>query len=78
MQICQGETLNHQGVITHEVCCLAAQLKLNNCPYSSMPTNIHMYYLSGALGPGRAGHGRADQIYSLKCVKNVHKLGNNA
>ena len=25
MQICQGETLNHQGVITHEVCCLAAQ-----------------------------------------------------
>ena len=26
MQICQGETLNHQGAITHEVCCLAAQL----------------------------------------------------
>ena len=25
MQICQGETLNHQGAITHEVCCLAAQ-----------------------------------------------------
>ena len=25
MQICQGETLNHLGAITHEVCCLAAQ-----------------------------------------------------
>ena len=24
MQIRQGETLNHQGAITHEVCCLAA------------------------------------------------------
>ena len=22
MKICQGETLNHQGAITHEVCCL--------------------------------------------------------
>ena len=27
MQIRQGETLNHQGAITHEVCCLAAQLQ---------------------------------------------------
>ena len=27
MQICQGETQNFQGVITHEVCCLAAQFK---------------------------------------------------
>ena len=26
MQIHQGETLNHQGVITHKVFCLAAQL----------------------------------------------------
>ena len=26
MQIRQRETLNHQGAITHEVCCLAAQL----------------------------------------------------
>ena len=26
MQIRQGETLNHQGAITHELCCLAAQL----------------------------------------------------
>ena len=25
IQIRQGETLNHQGAITHEVCCLAAQ-----------------------------------------------------
>ena len=25
MQICQRETLNHQGAITHEVCRLAAQ-----------------------------------------------------
>ena len=25
MQIRQEETLNHQEVITHEVCCLAAQ-----------------------------------------------------
>ena len=25
MQIRQGETLDHQGAITHEVCCLAAQ-----------------------------------------------------
>ena len=25
IQIRQGVTLNHQGVITHEVCCLAAQ-----------------------------------------------------
>ena len=25
MQIRQGETLNHQGAITHEGCCLAAQ-----------------------------------------------------
>ena len=25
MQIRQGETLNHPGAITHEVCCLAAQ-----------------------------------------------------
>jgi hypothetical protein len=25
MQIRQRETLNHQGAITHEVCCLAAQ-----------------------------------------------------
>ena len=29
MQIRKEETLN-QGAITHEVCCLAAQLKLNN------------------------------------------------
>ena len=28
MQIHQGETLNHQGAITHEVCCLAAQLQM--------------------------------------------------
>jgi len=28
IQIRQGETQNHQGVITHEVCCLAAQLRL--------------------------------------------------
>ena len=27
MQVRQGETLNHQGAITHEVCCLAAQLQ---------------------------------------------------
>ena len=27
MQIRQGETLNHQGAITHEVCRLAAQYK---------------------------------------------------
>ena len=40
MQIHQGETLNYQGAITHEVCCLAAQLKLNNCPHSSVPTYI--------------------------------------
>ena len=26
MQIGQRETQNHQGAITHEVCCLAAQL----------------------------------------------------
>jgi hypothetical protein len=26
MQICQGETQSHQGAITHEFCCLAAQL----------------------------------------------------
>ena len=26
MQSRQGETLNHQGAKTHEVCCLAAQL----------------------------------------------------
>ena len=25
IQIRQGETINHQGVITYEVCCLAAQ-----------------------------------------------------
>jgi hypothetical protein len=25
MQIRQGETQNHQGATTHEVCCLAAQ-----------------------------------------------------
>ena len=25
MQIRQGETLNHQGAINHEVCCLEAQ-----------------------------------------------------
>jgi hypothetical protein len=29
MQIRQRETLNHQGAITHEVCCLAAQLVKN-------------------------------------------------
>ena len=28
MQIRQGETLNHQGAITHEVCCLAAQFSI--------------------------------------------------
>ena len=28
MQIRQGETLSHQGAITHEVCCLAAELHL--------------------------------------------------
>ena len=26
----QRETLNHQGAITHEVCCLAAQFPLNS------------------------------------------------
>jgi hypothetical protein len=26
MQIHQRETQNHQGAITHEICCLAAQL----------------------------------------------------
>ena len=25
MQIRQGEALNHQGAVTHEVCCLEAQ-----------------------------------------------------
>ena len=29
MQIRQGETLNYQGAITHEVCCLATQLEQN-------------------------------------------------
>ena len=28
MQIRQGETINHQGAITHELCCLAAQYKV--------------------------------------------------
>ena len=28
MQIRQGKSLNHQGAITHEVCCLAAELHL--------------------------------------------------
>ena len=28
MQIRQRETLNHQGAITHEVCCLAAQYQM--------------------------------------------------
>ena len=26
VQICPGETQNHQGAITHEFCCLSAQL----------------------------------------------------
>ena len=29
IQIRQGETLNHQGAITHEVCCLAAQYMMD-------------------------------------------------
>ena len=29
MQIRQRETLNHQGAITHEVCCLAAQYMMD-------------------------------------------------
>ena len=29
MQICQRETQSHQGAITHEVCCLSAQLPRN-------------------------------------------------
>ena len=29
MQIRQRETLSHQGVITHEVCCCTAQLEKN-------------------------------------------------
>ena len=40
MQIRQGETLNHQGAITHEVCCLAAQ-------YSDM---YHGKKISGRFG----------------------------
>ena len=28
-QIRQGETLNHQGAITHEICCLAAQVTVD-------------------------------------------------
>ena len=28
MQIRQGETMNHQGAITHGLCCLAAQYKV--------------------------------------------------
>ena len=31
MQIRQGETLNHQGAITHEICCLAAQFVTDSC-----------------------------------------------
>ena len=31
MQICNRETLNHQGAITHEVCCLAVQ-----CPFFAL------------------------------------------
>ena len=27
MQICQGETLDHQGAITHELCCLVSIVK---------------------------------------------------
>ena len=38
MQICQRETQNHQGVITHEICCLAAQLFL--CQFSLARENL--------------------------------------
>ena len=31
MQTSQGETLNHQGAITHEDCCIAATLLLIFC-----------------------------------------------
>ena len=36
MQIHQGETLNHQGAIANEVCCLAAQyVAQQNSPFNA-------------------------------------------
>ena len=41
MQICQGETLNHQGAITHKVCCLAAQFfSFEKFEYEDAITNV--------------------------------------
>ena len=34
MQISQGETLNHQRAITHDICCLAAQKQLYTALHS--------------------------------------------
>ena len=42
MQIHQRETLNHQGTITHEVCCLAAQCM----KYNFQEFNMRQKYLS--------------------------------
>ena len=48
MQICQGETQSHQGAITHEVCCLSAQLSkfLFQIEISSQFSNMGVQCLS--------------------------------
>ena len=43
MQICQRETLNHQGAITQEVCCLAAQY---HCTKNGVSLRILHYVYS--------------------------------
>ena len=40
MQIRQGETLNHQGAITHEVCCLVTVLKMDINPKFNDPQKV--------------------------------------
>ena len=54
MQIFQGETLNHQGAMTHEVCCLATQyaLYLFFTPLENYKTIFTLAYLpeSNSIG----------------------------
>ena len=48
MQIRQGEMLNHQGAIAHEVCCLAAQLS-KRCTCAAHGTTSKCQEYSGKI-----------------------------
>jgi hypothetical protein len=68
MQIRQRETLNHQGAITHEVCCLAAQFHLchktrKKNEIEKLGAKINFRRILGAeQGKQRGGHSKTTTL----------------